>query len=112
VALFTDVQTQAVIASAASPTTGLVSEISKDKSSAATGGVRVFLHGIELCEFGPTSSVDHGPLDRERGDWLARVREPHPSAKTLPHEELARLERGQDRNRRGRAAESWWKAVQ
>jgi hypothetical protein len=76
VALFTDVQTQAVIASAASPTTGLVSEISKDKSSAATGGVRVFLHGVELCEFGPTPTVDNRPLDRELRERLARICEP------------------------------------
>jgi len=75
-ALLTGVQTQAVVASAARAATSLVAEISEDKSSAATGGVSVFLHGIELCEFSATPTVDHRPLYGERREWLAGISEP------------------------------------
>jgi hypothetical protein len=97
-ALLARVQPEAVVASAAGSATGVVAEISKHKGSAATGGVRVLLHGVELCEIGAPTTIERGPLDVERGQRHSGVRQPGPASQSLPRQELSGLKRREDRD--------------
>jgi hypothetical protein len=66
VPLLPNVQPKAIVATTARPATSLVAEISKDKGPAATGRVRVFLHGVELCELGSTPPIGRSPIELKR----------------------------------------------
>ena len=90
-AFLASVEPKAVVASPAGSAAGLVAEISKDKGAPATGGVRVFLHGIELCEIGATPPIDRRPVDLERRQRRLWVREPSAAADALPGEELGHV---------------------
>ena len=79
---------EAVVATTAGSTTSFVAEISKNEGAAATGRVRVFLHGVELCEISTASPIEHRPLHLEGRQRRSRVGEASPPSDALPGQEL------------------------
>ena len=93
---------------------GRVAEVAQHEAAPAAAGVRVLLHRVELREFGAPPPVERVPVDRERGERLARgsVERSAAAACASTRRTGAILQRVEQRRDAVRAAESRRQAVE